>query len=84
METAILYTTPTCAPCEAIKELLEAYGLGWTEKDVSQDAGALQEMVDKSRQTSVPVLELDGEVIVGFKKKEIVRAIHQAHSDRLG
>lgn len=74
---AILYTTPTCHSCGAIKSLLSEHGVECVEKDVSQDVTAMQEMVTKSYQQSVPVLDYQGQIVVGFQRRAILKILGQ-------
>ncbi|MCS7216919.1 MAG: glutaredoxin domain-containing protein [Candidatus Bipolaricaulaceae bacterium] len=67
----IVYTTPTCPWCQMVKRYLEARGIPYTEVDVSQNYQAALEMVRKSGQTGVPVVEIDGEIVVGFDRERI-------------
>jgi len=67
----IVYTTPTCPWCEMVKRYLQARGIPYTEIDVSADYNAAMEMVRKSGQTGVPVVEIDGEIVVGFDRERI-------------
>jgi len=71
----IIYTTPTCPWCQATKEYLRAREIDFEEIDVSADPAAAQEMIDKSGQMGTPVLDIDGEIIVGFNKPEIDRLL---------
>ena len=70
-----IYTTPTCPWCQATKEYLRAREIDFEEVDVSADPAAAQEMIDKSGQMGTPVLDIDGEIIVGFNKPEIDRLL---------
>ncbi len=67
----IIYTTPTCPWCQATKEYLRAREIDFEEVDVSADPAAAQEMIEKSGQMGTPVVEIDGEIVVGFNKPEI-------------
>ncbi|MFH1611756.1 MAG: glutaredoxin domain-containing protein [bacterium] len=66
-----LYSTPTCPYCETLKKFFNEKGFEYEEIDVSDNDEAREEMIKKSDQMGVPVLEIDGEVIVGFEKKRI-------------
>lgn len=66
-----VYTTPTCPWCQMVKRYLEARGIPYTEVDVAADHTAAMEMVRKSGQTGVPVVEIDGEIVVGFDRERI-------------
>lgn len=71
----IVYTTPNCPWCAAVKQYLTERGVPFTEVDVSQDYEAAMEMVRKSGQMGVPVVEIDGEIVVGFDRERIDRLL---------
>jgi glutaredoxin 3 len=63
-----IYSTPTCAFCHAAKEYLKQQGIEYTDIDVSQDYSAAEKMVSISGQLGVPVIDIDGDILVGFHK----------------
>ncbi|MCE7936736.1 NrdH-redoxin [Candidatus Saccharibacteria bacterium CPR2] len=71
MSNVIVYTSPTCGFCHMAKEYLKSKGIGFTEKDVTTDKTAYQEILDKSGQLGVPVLDIGGKIVVGFDKFRI-------------
>jgi len=75
MPQVILYTTPTCTYCRSAKAFFEEHGVDYEEIDVSQDVQKAQELIEKTGQTGVPVIEIDGEVIIGFDKRRIAKAL---------
>ncbi len=66
-----VYSTPTCPYCIRAKKYLSDKGIAFENIDVSTDEEALKQMVDVSGQMGVPVLVIDGEVIVGFDQAKI-------------
>ena len=66
-----IYTTKTCGFCKLAKEFLIKNKIIYTEMDVTNDQSAAQEMIDKSGQMGVPVLVIDGQVIIGFDKEKL-------------
>ena len=70
-----IYSTPTCVYCKMAKEFFTKNGVEYTEFNVSQDEKALHEMVEKSHQMGVPVIDIDGEVFVGFDKPGLEKAL---------
>lgn len=66
-----IYTTQTCPWCKKTKEFLKENSIDFEEADVSGDKDAAKEMMDKSGQMGVPVLDIDGDIIVGFDKEQI-------------
>ncbi len=69
--TVTVYSTPTCPWCDRAKDYLKEIGVPYEEKDVSKDIAAAQEMTKLSGQMGVPVLNIDGKVVVGFDKNKI-------------
>lgn len=67
----VIYTTPTCPYCKGAKEFLSQKGVFYTEKDVSTNAAARDEMVALTGRNAVPVIVIDGEPIVGFNAPRI-------------
>ena len=66
-----IYTTPTCGYCHQAKRYLDERGVHYTEYDVSRDRRAAEEMVSQTGQMGVPVIVVDGEVIVGFNRQRL-------------
>ncbi len=75
MAQAIVYSTPTCPYCRYVKQFLDSKGVSYAEKDVASDRMAAAEMVRKSGQQGVPVTLIADEVIVGFDKDALNRAV---------
>mgnify|MGYP001579532759 FL=1 len=70
-----IYTTPSCVYCKMAKEFFKANNVQYEELDVAKDINARNEMIQKSGQMGVPVIEIDGKVIVGFDDPEIKKAL---------
>ncbi|MDT8715646.1 glutathione S-transferase N-terminal domain-containing protein [Clostridium sp. 19966] len=66
-----VYTTNTCPWCVKAKAYLKEKGVEYKEVNVSQDRQAAMEMINKSGQRGVPVLDIDGNIVVGFDKAAI-------------
>jgi glutaredoxin-like YruB-family protein len=66
-----IYSTPTCVYCKTLKEYLKRNNKEFEDIDVSKDEKQLQEMIKKSGQMGVPVIEIGENVIVGFDKAKI-------------
>lgn len=62
-----IYSTQTCPYCVMAKNFFKKKGVAFNDIDVSRDMSAADEMVRKSGQMGVPVIEIDGEIIVGFQ-----------------
>ena len=73
--TIKIYTTPTCPWCKKAKEFLKQKKITYTELDVSSNEKARDEMVKKSKQMGVPVLDVDGKIIIGFDQAAIEKSL---------
>lgn len=72
-----VYSTPTCPWCHRAKDFFKENKIEFKDVDVSKDQKAAMEMVQKSGQMGVPVIDINGEIIVGFDKQRIVSLIKQ-------
>lgn len=70
-----IYSTPTCPWCIRTKQFLKENNITFEDIDVSGNQAAIEEMVRKSGQMGVPVLDIEGEIIVGFDKERIKSAL---------
>ncbi|MFA6350207.1 MAG: glutaredoxin domain-containing protein [Candidatus Omnitrophota bacterium] len=70
-----IYSTTTCPYCIRVKQFLRDNKIAYKDIDVASDQQAADEMVKKSGQMGVPVLDIDGEVIVGFDREKITKAL---------
>lgn len=71
MAKITIYTTPTCVYCKMTKSFFKEHNIAYEERDVSSDAKAQEEAVNKSGQIAVPVIDIDGKVLVGFDKAKL-------------
>jgi len=65
-----------CPYCVTLKQFLKEHNIEFEDIDVSQDKQALDEMVKKSNQMGVPVVDIDGEIVVGFDKEKICELLN--------
>ncbi len=70
-----VYSTPTCPYCRGAKQFLKENNIDFEDIDVSSNQQAAQEMIRKSGQMGVPVLEVDSQIITGFDKEAISKAL---------
>jgi glutaredoxin-like YruB-family protein len=70
-----LYSTPTCGFCVKAKQYFREKQVPFTEYNVASDQRKAEEMVRKSGQMGVPVIDVHGKIIVGFNQPEIERAL---------
>lgn len=73
MKTApiTIYSADWCAFCHAAKDYLDKKGIQYVDKDVESDPAIAQEVINKSGQTGIPVLDIDGTIIIGFDRPKI-------------
>ena len=72
-----LYSTPSCAYCRMAKDYFRQNGIAFSEYNVASDQRKAEEMVRKSGQMGVPVIDVNGSIIIGFNKPEIERALRR-------
>jgi glutaredoxin-like YruB-family protein len=82
MADVTVYTTPTCPWCTRAKAWLSQRGVPYVEKDVSHDQQAAQEMVQRTGQMGVPVITVNGDVIVGFDQPRLERLFPASGASR--
>ena len=82
MAKVIIYTTPECAYCKIAKEFLKQNNVAYEEKDVSVDDAAREEMIAKSNQLGVPMIDMDGKIIVGFDKEKLSELLKLVTRDK--
>jgi glutaredoxin-like YruB-family protein len=69
--TVTIYSTPTCPWCKKAKEFFKANKVAFKDVDVSNDQKAAKEMLKKSGQTGVPVIDVNGKILVGFDEAKL-------------
>jgi glutaredoxin-like YruB-family protein len=74
--TIKVYSTPTCPYCVTLKNFLKEKNFEFEDIDVSANPGAAQEMIQKSGQMGVPVIEIDGQIIIGFDREKIIKLLN--------
>ena len=71
----IVYSTPSCPWCSVVKDYLNYKEVKFKEINVAEDYEGAMEMIKKSGQRGVPVIDIDGNIVVGFNKAEIDRIL---------
>lgn len=71
----IIYSATWCAFCHAAKQYFDKLGVKYTDKDVEKDPTAGLEAVDKSGQRGIPVIDIAGDIIIGFDRPKIDAAL---------
>lgn len=70
-----IYSAVWCAYCHAAKDYLDKLGVKYTDLDVEKDPANATASVEKSNQMGIPVIDIDGDIIVGFDKPKIDAAL---------
>lgn len=71
MADVTIYTTPTCQYCKMAKNFFQENDVDYEEHDVAEDIEKRKEMMEKSGQMGVPVIEIGDEIVVGFDEGKI-------------
>ena len=71
-----VFSTPSCPYCYTLKEWLRERNIAFEDIDVTKDAKVREEMIQRSKQIGTPVLEIDGEIVVGFDRAKIVQLLN--------
>lgn len=71
MAKVTIYTTPTCVYCRAAKEFFKENNVAYEEKNVAEDEQAREDMIVKSEQMGVPVIDVDGTIVIGFDRQKL-------------
>ena len=66
-----IFTTPTCPYCLTLRFFLKEHNIDFKEIDVAKDKEAAREMIENLGQMRVPVMDIDGQIVVGFDKEKI-------------
>lgn len=75
MKNVTIYSTSTCHFCGLAKEFMKNHNIAYTEYNVGTDLEKRKEMVEKSGQMGVPVLDIDGEIMVGFEEERLAELL---------
>lgn len=75
----IVYSATWCAYCHAVKDYLDKLKVPYEEKDIEADPASGLEALNKSDQRGIPVIDIDGEIIVGFDRPKIDAALKAHH-----
>lgn len=70
-----VYTSIGCPYCYTLKEFFKKYNIDFEEIDISQNKEARDDIIKRSGGVGAPIIEIDGEIIVGFDKQKIVNLL---------
>jgi glutaredoxin 3 len=71
MKEVTIYSTPSCVYCNMAKNFFKANNVGYTEHNVATDLAKRKEMIDKTGQMGVPVIDIGGNIVIGFDEGQI-------------
>jgi len=79
-----VYSAPGCPWCNASKGFLKSHNIDFEDIDVSIDQKAAEEMIKKSGQMGVPVIEIDDNIVIGFNKPvlEEILSLHKTEEEK--
>ncbi len=75
MKNVKIYSTPTCHFCQMTKEFFKTHNIQYAEYNVASDLEKRKEMIDKTRQMGVPVIDIDGQIIIGYDEGALKNAL---------
>ena len=70
-KTVVVFSTPSCPWCRKAKDFLTKNGVSFVDRDVQNNEGARQEMLGITEQMGVPVIVIDGQIVIGFEEKKL-------------
>ena len=71
----MIYSTPSCAFCVMAKEFFKENNIPFEDYNVAADLEKRKEMMQKTGQMGVPVIDIDGSVVIGFDKEVIAKKV---------
>ncbi|HEY66008.1 MAG TPA: NrdH-redoxin [Caldilineae bacterium] len=71
----IIFTTPTCTYCNALKRYLRQHKIKFKDVDISRDPRAARDVVRRTGQMGVPVVDIGGKIVIGFDRPKIDRLL---------
>lgn len=71
-----VYSTPTCGYCRMVKNYLNERNIKFTDYNIANDQRKAEEMIHKTNQTGVPVIDFNGKIILGFDREKLDRLIN--------
>lgn len=77
-KNVVIYSTPVCVHCNHAKAFFKEHGVTYTEHNVLTDSAKRMEMVEKTGQMGVPVIEVDNDIVIGFDEGHLKELLHIA------
>jgi len=76
MTKVILYSTQFCPWCHRTREFFLEHKIKYKNIDVGRNIKAAQKMIKKSGQQGVPVIDIEGQIIVGYEENALKKALN--------
>ena len=70
-----IYSTPFCSHCKDAKEFFREHKIKFEDIDVSKDSDEAEYMIERTGQRGVPVIEVDGKIVIGFNEPELKKLL---------
>ena len=70
-KVVVVYSQPSCPPCQVVKQFLNYHNVSYIEKDISVDTDARDKLVNELQSTSTPTITVDDQVVAGFDLKKL-------------
>lgn len=71
-----VYSTPICPYCDMAKKFLKEHNIKFEDINVAEDEKGREDMIEKSGQLGVPVIEINDKIIIGFNKEAIKKELN--------
>lgn len=71
-----VFSTDSCPWCDKVKDFLKKHKVKFVEANVGADIEAAREMIEKTGQMAVPVVEINGEIIIGYDEEKLRESLH--------
>jgi glutaredoxin-like YruB-family protein len=75
MKPVTIYSTPTCTYCNSAKDFFKENNVTYVEYNVAADLAKRKEMIEKSGQLGVPVIEIGEDITVGFDRTRLAQQL---------
>jgi glutaredoxin-like YruB-family protein len=70
-----VYGTQICPWCHRTREFLKEHRVKFKDVDVGKSVKAAQEMIKKSGQQGVPVIDINGKIIIGYDEHQLKKLL---------
>ncbi|MCA9352954.1 glutaredoxin family protein [Patescibacteria group bacterium] len=83
MKNVKIYSTPTCHFCHMAKDFFKENNIEYTEYNVAEDPEKREEMIQKTNQMGVPVIDIDGNIVIGFSEAKIKELLQDGSGEEM-